>query len=712
MFRNYLTIAVRNLVRHKIYSFINISGLAIGMACCILILLFVQDELSYDGYHEKAGQIYRIVVERHAKGKMKSTVSTPAPMAPALLNDFPEIVHVVRFFNQDNPTPLVRYGDKRFYEKRFFFTDANVFDVFPFPLIRGSAQTALQEPFSVVITEEMARKYFGDEDPLGKVLTFKNWLDLKITGVLQNLPPHSHRRFDFLASFATLEKWLGKDFMSNWYNNMCRNYVLLPRNYPAVELEKRFPTFIGKYFGEDTEALGKLYLQPLKRIHLYSKRDYGMASAGDIQQIYILSTIACFVLLIACINSMNLSTASSAQRAKEVGIRKVVGARRMQLVRQFLGETLLLAFIALLLAIALVELTLPLFNGFTGKELMMDYRDIRGVLGLGGIVLLVGIVAGSYPAFFLAAFQPVEILPGGPVGQMTFRAESSPVHPDPLTMRMLWVDHDFIETLGIELGPGRNFSKDHPTDATEAFILNETAVKQLGWESPGAAIGKPFERIYGPKPDERVTGRIIGVAKDFHFRSLRFDIEPLVIHLWPWLNYIIVRVQPDHVPSTLAFLERTWQKFDPNHPFEYYFLDDRFASLYRAEESLGQISGAFATLAIFVACLGLFGLAAFTAEQRTKEIGIRKVLGASISGIVLLLSKEFTKLVLVSNLIAWPIAYWAMNRWLQDFAYRIHIGVGTFLLAGVLALIIALLTVSFQAIKAALANPVKALRYE
>jgi putative ABC transport system permease protein len=803
MFRNYLTVAVRNLVRHKVHSFINISGLAIGMACCILILLFVQDELSYDRTHENADRIYRILVEYSTgSGQTGKIEATSGPMAPALLDEYPEVIHAVRI--RPGGEVLVGYGDKRFYEERFCFTEPGIFDVFTFPLIKGDPKTALKEPDSIVITEEIARKYFGDEDPMGKTLRVDNKQDYRITGVLQKVPSNSHFGFDLFASIGSLSGILEHRF-NNWGSFMLETYLLLPEGYPPAQLEEKFPLFIEKYMGEMISASGlkfAFYLQPLTRIHLYSNMDYGIGSEGDIRSIYVVSAIAFFILLIACINFTNLSTARSANRAKEVGMRKVVGANRLQLIKQFLGESVLLSFIALLLSVALVELFLPAFNTLSGKELTIGYCDNHLLLFcLFGIALLVGIFSGGYPAFFLSAFQPVEVLKGSPkrglkspllrrilvvfqfvisiiliiatgivYDQLNYMRNENlgfdreqvvvmPIlrdkslkeryesiksellqHPGILSaaassqtpgnsfegfsvrregntdtapnerkvMPHLFIDYDFIETLGIELATGRNFSKDFATDEKKGFLFNESAVKELGWESPEAAIGKQIEW------DGWLKGNtIIGVVKDFHFLSLRHKIGPVAMRIYPeYFNCISVKIRPDNIPATLAFLETIWRKFAPSYPFEYFFLDDHFEKLYKAEHKLGKIFGFFSLLAIFIACLGLFGLASFATEQRTKEIGIRKILGASISGIVLLLSKEFTKLVIVSNLVAWPVAYWAMNRWLQDFAYRIHIGVGTFLLAGVLALVIALLTVSFQAVKAALANPVEALRYE
>ncbi len=793
MFRHYFIVAVRNLLKKKSYSMINIIGLAIGIACCILILLYVQDELSFDQYHENVDQIYRLVLERHAAEKMSLDISTPPPLASALTNDFPQIIHTVRFLNTDNPIPLVNHGDKRFYERHFFFVDPNVFDVFTIPFILGDPNKSLQKPNSIVITEETARKYFGDENPLGKTLTFNNYLDLEVTGVVQNSPSNSTLKFDFLASFSTLYGWLGREFVDNWQNNICQTYLLLSDDFSAKILSRQLPDLIKKYLSE-ANSLKQIHLQPLNRIHLYSYQDYQLSSGGDIRYIYLLSAVALFILLIGCINFMNLATARSIERFREVGIRKVVGATKNQLVQQFLGETLLSTILALLIAIIMVELCLPYLNTFIESDITVNYRqDLNLWIGLIGIGLFVGFISGVYPAFFLSRFQPIHtlkkrvkighsrvslrqvlivvqftltitliigtmvvndqiyfmqnkklgfdkdhviivpirdqalrqnpeplktqlrqhpyilqvgasaLLPGGPVGRTRFRVEAI---SDEGTMSMLWVDHDFIKTLGIELVAGRDFSNKFQTDATEAVILNEEAIRQLGWTDPDEAIGKSFELV-GSK-----RGRIIGVVKDFNFASLHRKIEPLVLHEWPWLNYILVRVAATHLPNILDDLENTWRKFDPNHPFTYTFLDDKFDQFYQSEKQLGQISGFFSLLAISIACLGLLGLVAFDVEQRTKEIGIRKVLGASITNIVKLFTIGFVKLVFLANLIAWPIAYLVLEDWLQNFAYRIDIGLSTFLLSGTLVLVIALLTISYQSIKAALMNPIKTLRYE
>ena len=805
MFRNYLTVAFRNLVRHKVYSFINISGLAIGMTCCVLILIFARFELGYDAYHENADRIYRIAHERGtADGRIVPSATSPPPLAPVLRNEYPEVVHAVRFVRG---TSVIRYGNNRFRE-RLFFTDASVFDVFDFPLVKGDAQTALREPFSVILTEMTARKYFGHEDPLGKVLTFETPVvqhDYKVTGVIQEVPHNSHFRFGILASYESLHEDDGTSaILKNWLSNpVLYTYLLLPQDCSPAELERKLPALIKKYMGEASAARGqvlRLFLQPLTSIHLYSHLNHEVEPNSDVVHVYLFAALACFVLLIACINFMNLSTARSARRAKEVGIRKVTGANRLQLIRQFLGESTLLAFIALLVAAALVEISLPLFSRLVDQPLAVDYGNLSVPFGLVGVALITGIVAGSYPAFFLSAFQPAAVLKGtlnacsktsrfrqvlvtvqfaisttliismGIIyAQMDYVRNKSlgfekahvialpifrhrdlrskyelvkaellqspdilscavssdvplrstpgfplrrwPAHPEgapgELQVPGYSVDQDFWETLGITLVAGRNFSKGSAADETEAVIVNETAVRRFGWASSEEALGK------GLVLRNRKRGTIIGVVKDFHVQSLYQQIEPLIFRISPSsCNNLLVRIRPNRSSSALDLLKREWETYVPSSPFEYAFLDEYFDRQYRTDERRGKMLGGFTVLAIFIACLGLFGLVSFAAEQRTKEIGIRKALGATASNIVLLLSKDFARPVILANVIAWPIAYYAMNNWLQNFAYRIDLGMGTFVLGGMLALAIALVTVSYQAIKAALANPVDALRYE
>jgi len=792
MFKNYLKIAFRNLIKHKAFSVINISGLAIGMACCFLIIIFVQDELSYDRFHERADRIYRISSEENRRGVIANYPLVFSGIPPVLQNNYSEVLDYVRFDPRENV--LIRSEDKEFYEGRLFYTDASVFDVFTFPLVKGDPESALREPYSLVLTQRMAEKYFSGENPMGQTLAIDNENDYKITGVLENVPRNSHIKFDFLASIATLETQdprYGK--LWAW---KCYTYLLLPKDYSYLDLERKLPDFIRRHRGKKAVEAYTFYLQPLTRIHLHSHLGFEVEANSDIRYVYIFSAIAFFILLIACINFMNLSTARSANRAKEVGIRKVLGADRSRLIKQFLGESLTLSLVVLPAAVALIELFLPAFNALTGKELRIDYFGNSVVfLGLIGILLFVGILSGTYPAFFLSAFRPAAVLKGrlragagcslfrkalvvvqfsisivliagtiiitnqldfirdkklgfdkdhvvvmpvmrSGIGQNfeTFKREllqnpgiqsvcgstSAPSfvptrsvfipegaeEGERLVLRNVLVDYDFIQTFGMEIKEGRDFSRDFATDKKEAFIVNEAAVRQFGWESP---VGKKLIDLEGP------TGHVIGVVKNFHFRSKHQKIEPLIFSLLPSSRYVYlisVKINPSNIRETLSFLKSQWKEFSSGWPFEYFFLDDNYDRLYKSEERLRHVFLTFTFLGIFIACLGLFGLAAFTAEQRTKEIGIRKVLGASVLNILILLCREFATWVLLANIIAWPVAYLAMNRWLQNFAYRINIGWAVFVAAALLALGIALFTVGFQAAKAALADPSDALRYE
>jgi putative ABC transport system permease protein len=647
----------------------------------------------------------------------------------------------------------------------------------------------------------MARKYFGSENPLGQTMRIEaggQSADLKVTGVIESLPHNSHFHADFLASFKTYEAIVGDGEMQSWTSNNYATYILMSKNHDINTLKQQLNPFIDRHMGEEMSRQTQLILQPLTDIHLHSHLDSEIESNSDIVYIYIFSVIGFFVLMIAAINFMNLSTARSSHRAKEVGLRKVVGANRSQLIKQFLSESLLTAFAGLTVALILVKLLLPRFNQFIGRELSLSLTENMALLA--GLILLavfVGIVSGLYPAVFLSSFQPAMVLKGSKekrrrklslrtvlvvfqfaisiiliicVGVVTsqlkyirdinlgFNQEQVVVLPsssrissqlesvktrlyenpnvisvsaakrvpsgrlldsssarvirgeeiEPINfmIALLRVDHDYIPTFGMEMAAGRNFSKTMPTDATNAFILNETAIRQIGWESPSDAIGKGFG--YG-----RSQGQIIGVVKDFHFESIHHTIAPIVMVLSSYsLNQVAVRISPSNIPGTMAFLQSKWQEYRPNYPFSYYFVDERFDQQYRSENKLLQLFGYFAFLAIFIACLGLFGLALYTAEQSIKEIGIRKVLGASVSSLVFLFSKEFSKWVLLANVIGWPVAYFAMTKWLENFAYRTSLNLWVFLLAGVIALFIALITVSYHSIKAAVADPVTSLRYE
>ena len=806
MLRNYLKIALRNLKKHKGFSFINIAGLALGIACCLLILLLIRDELSFDRFHEHRDQVYRVVNQHPGQFYMGTDfiAVTPAPLAPALMTEFPEVIKATRIDSSNEV--IISYQNKRFYEDGFYWTDSHFFDVFSFPLIQGDQSKALNEPYSVIVSERMAHKYFGDEDPIGKIIALNNRYDFVVTGILKDVPRNSHLQFGFLAPLITLSRIREQeDFLEGWGNYSYYTYFLLQKGYSPEDLEKKFPAFVEKYLGErfrqrrqrdPSYVASRFFLQPLKRIHLYSHLNFEISPNNDIKQIYLLSALAFITLLIACINYMNLATARSASRAKEVGMRKVVGAERRQLIRQFLGESIFICCIAVLLAALLVELFLPAFNSLVGKSISFHfYRNWEFFIGLICLALVVGIVSGSYPAFFLSTFRPVTVLKSGfkteakgsflrkilvifqfaasiilvistaiisgqieyirnkklgftreqvvvvPVKDRELRQNHKPLKNEllqnpsvlgctastwlpnnirtnvgdttwdgmeegtDLQVYLLEADHDFIDVFGIELVEGRNFSREFSTDS-EAYIINETARRIFGWEK---ALGKRF----GFRNEQVGPGPIIGVVKDFHFLSLHQEIEPLAIHLTDnRMSYLSLKIDTENIPRTIGFLKEKWKIFSPNSPFDYFFLDDDFEKMYRSEIRLGKIFASFTALAIFIACLGLFGLASFTSEQRTKEIGVRKVLGASVSNIVILLSKDFSKWVCIASLIAWPVAYYFMSRWLQSFAYRTSMGIWIFLLATALAFLVAMATVSFKSVKAALANPVESLRYE
>ena len=815
MFKNYVTVAVRNLLKYKGYSFINILGLAIGMACCILILLFVQDELSYDQYHEKAEQIYRLERIGIFQGMDYHTPVTAHPYGPTMVADFPEIRQKVRLWVVDLN---VRDSNMQFSEEEVYFADANLFDVFSFKLKLGDPAAALQTPSSIVITEAMAERYLGEKAPLGQTLNL-TWGDslmaFKVTGILEDIPHNSHFHTDFFASYSSLDILLAEQ-MNIWLSNGIITYLLLNEGTDLAALEAKFPPFVEKYMGKqvrqflgpeaDITAMIKLKLFPMLDIHLHSDLEHELEANGSITTVYIFFAIAFLILVIAAINFMNLSTARSARRAKEVGLRKVVGAERKFLVMQFLGESVLISLIALALGVLLAELALPAYNAFTLKTLSISYMDNpQGVLVFAGLVLLVGVVGGLYPAFFLSAFQPITVLKGTfskTSGKSSFLREGLvvlqfgisvvlivstlivsdqldfvskkrlgfnkeqvvvlPILDDAIREKLdvvrtelrrnpnvlnvaasarypgssgfsdtIWrragstgedfvviqqfqIDEGFLPTMGMELAHGRNFSQEFETDR-EGVILNEAAVAELGWQSPSEAIDNSVEVPRSATPDDYRRAPVIGVVKNFHFKSLRQKIEPLVLHMGivdRGVNFVSARISQNDIPETLAFIKDTWTRFSPNYPFEYFFLDERFDSQYRAEQRMQTIFGTFTGLAIFVACLGLLGLASFTAEQRTKEIGIRKVLGASESSIVILMSRQFLRLVVVAFVMAAPLAWYLMSRWLEDFAYRTNMSWQSFVISGLIVTAIALVTVSFQAVKAAVANPVDALQYE
>ena len=812
MFKNYLKVAVRNILRQRIFSFINIIGLAIGIACCILILLFVRYELSYDKFNKKADGIYRVTREWFNEDGASSLhlARVAPPIGPLLKNDFPQIVkEETRLFQDENVQ--LKVGEKSFIENRFFWAEQSTFKIFTVHFVKGNKDNALSEPKSIVITLSMAKKYFGNEDALGKSIKYGDLGELKVTGVIKNVPENSHLKYDFLASFITLynPEIIGrKTLEENWGSNNYLTYILLEKNISVEQLKSKIPSFIDKYISQvirrnngemPAKALhnyNSLHFQKLTDIHLHSHLTTEVEENGDIKNIYIFSAIALFVLLIACINFMNLSTARSTKRAREIGIRKVLGAYRQQLMKQFIGESVLTVFISLFFSIIIVELTLKTFSNFSQRDLHLNiFSDPFLFAAILVLAIVVGFISGSYPAFLLSSFQPIAVLKGNKifsrrslfrtilvVMQFTisialiiamgvvfrqidyvknknlgytkdhliilpasekmknnlesFKSQllqkpdvkmvtSSKLVPSNMLVNS-WVakifdknksislnfrlavdevDYEFFKTYRIKFSAGRDFSKDYSTDDSAAFILNESAVHKLGWTAK-QAIGKRM--LYGDR-----DGRIIGVVQDFNFESLHNEIVPIIFVITKTgNNQITVRISGKDIPATLNFLRKKWTEYKPDYPFDYTFLDDQLAGLYDKDQKIGDVFGIFAIIAIIIASLGLFGLASYTAEARTKEIGIRIVLGAKVSGIITLLLKEFLFLIIIANLIAWPLSYYFMNKWLNEFAYKTGISFWLFIAAGILAIIITIMTISYQSIKAATANPVKSLRYE
>jgi putative ABC transport system permease protein len=799
MFKNYLKLTFRNLLKHKVFSLINITGLAIGIACSILIILFVTFELSYDKFHQKADRIYRLAMKASIGNTKIKQIRSSAMTFKTLLQDFPEIEQGVKFLDFSNI--IVETDEKVFYESDAIAVDGNFFDVFSFPLVKGSPKTVLNRPNSVVITKEIAGKYFGENKAVGKMLKIElpgdlGTLDFEITGISENVPDNSHFHYNFLISLASFPGFINEP---EWTAHNFIAYFVLKDGNSRKELEAKFPAFTRKYMGGDKfdqwVAKGnswEYFLQPLTEIHLNSE----LGGEIDAAYVYIFLVVAVFILLIACINFMNLTTAKSAARAKEVGLRKVAGSSRSNLVKQFLGESIIISFIALALAIVIVECLLPAYSNFIGRPLEIHYFDNFIVIpSLIALALLVGLLSGSYPAFFISAFKPVSVLKGKLkegaksswlrnslvifqysisiiliIGttvvykQLNFiqneklgfdkehviviknpRALSGNINPfkeklqqypgvqnvsishdvpgkgsmnigfgaeevkEGLPLNLYCCDPEFKDVMKLEMAQSRFFPRDYPTDSS-AVIINEAALKVLGYDQP---INKKLNDWLDPQG----IFHVIGVVKDFHYESMHQKVRPMGLfflngtYKWP-PNYISVRVNPGNISQTVQWIENTWDAFSPKLPLEYSFLDEDYDRLYKSEQQTQQLFMVFSFLAIFIACLGLLGLASFMAQQRTKEIGIRKALGATVNQITVMLSKDFTKWVLLANLAAWPVAYLAMHKWLQDFAYRIEISWWMFVFAGVLAFIIALLTVSFQVVRAARKNPVDSLQYE
>jgi len=798
MINNYFKIAWRNLLRGKIFSVINITGLAIGLTAFLLLALYINDELGYDRFHENGDRIYRVSREFLAEdGSTDLHLANVAPpYGPLIAQDFPEVEQVVRML-RTNLT--IQYGDALFNEERAFFAEDGFLDMFTVNVVQGDAHTALKDPFTILLSTTLAKKYFGSENPIGKMVRVDAREEMMVTGVFEPFPGQSTMHPELLISFTTLndDNIYGTERLrTNWGNNSFNTFLLLPKGYDVQKIADAFPAFQNKHMGENTSKWSVLHLMKLTDIHLHSHTDSEIEPTSDIRYIYFFSAIALFILVIACINYMNLTTARSAKRAKEVGMRKVVGAQRSQLIRQFLTESLLYTLIALIISFILSFATLPLLNSLSGKNLLFSDLFSPAFLGIAaGVMLFTALASGSYPAFFLTAFQPIKVFKGKvasdvkrgvlqqllvtvqfaiavlliicttvvynqmkhvqdfklgytkeqviilpatgdsaafesmrqqliqhtgivnvarssriPTGRLLDGQGASVVRggelaPTGAMIKGLAIDEQFIPTYQIEMVAGRNLSHVHPTDRTEGFILNESAVRTLGLGSPEDAIGKGF--AYGSQ-----KGQIIGVTKDFHFESLHEHMVPLAMAMNPdgyaWWS---VRAS-GNVRAALDQLESVWKVRFPNAPFRYDFLDNRFAELYNREQTQQVLFGIFAGIAIFISCLGLLGLSMYMAELRMKEIGIRKVMGASVSGIVQLLSRDFLKLVLIAIVVAAPIAWWLMSKWLEDFAYRIDIQWWMFAAAGLAAVVIALITVSWQAIRAAVANPVDSLRDE
>jgi putative ABC transport system permease protein len=803
MWKNYFNTVLRGIWRYKAFSAINILGLAVGIACSLMILLYVQYEFSYDKHNEKLAQIYRLNIHGIMSGNEINAVATPYPMAATLVREYPEVEYAARFRQFFNDT-LVSIKDIQYQERRIFHADPSLIDVFTFDFIAGDPNTALVNPYSVVINQTMAEKYFPDSTALGQSLTFNNSTDYQITAVIRDVPDNAHVHPDMLVSFTS-----DQDHDStNWISNNIQTYFVLRDGSSTEELKEKLQDMITKYVAPQIESAmginiveflndGGVYeynLQAASDIHLYSDLEGEFEANGNINYVYTFLSVAFFVLLLACVNFMNLSTARSANRAKEIGVRKVMGANRGQLLVQFLGESILISLLALLIALPIVYFSLPAFNALTEKNISLSLLfSVQAFFLLLGFTIAVGTISGSYPALFLSKFHPQEVLkgkfsggaksswfrggmvvlqfaisialvaatlivygqldfmrskdlgfekeqlmviqrasalgeqrdsfldqierqpgvikaastihvPGELVDQNVYIVEGQPMN-DTHALWAFSVGWDYIETLGFDIVDGRAFSKEFGNDDS-AYMINEAAARELGIDNPTE------HNILEPGPDGLDTGPIIGVVKDFHFQSMHQEIRPVIIRLREFSRYAVVRVQAANIQDTISEIEDTWEQMTNSEPFQYSFLDEDFDNLHQGDRKMGEVFSGFSALAILIACLGLYGLASFTTEQRTKEIGVRRTLGANVKDIVLLISREFLLLVLIALLIAIPITWLAMNQWLQIFSYRIDVPFTAFFYSGMLAIIIAFLTVSFQSVRTALLNPTLTLRDE
>jgi len=798
MIKNYLKIAWRSIRSNSLFSAINITGLSVGVSCCVLIFLYVQHDLGYDTFNERLPDLYRITIQVHQPKENSFFAATSPRFAPAIKAAFPE---VEKFARVQFSKRLLSYDHKKFYDTRIMFADSAFLEMFSFPLLEGHAHTVLASPYSIVLTESAAKNYFGTAAAMGKTMTLSDTINLTVTGIIKDVPENSHLAFNCVISRSTLSdlskatgfKYANED---DWFFLDSQSYLLLKKNTDRARLEKKIDSYMQQQTAPERKTYGmwmNTYLQPVKDIHLHSdyQAEISPNSNSDIRYVYIFSATAALILLIACCNFINLSTAKSLNRSKEIGLRKVIGARRTQLISQFLGESVVLTLIASIISFIVVLIALPGFNMFTQKHISLNW-GIVPVYGL--IILSVGILSGLYPALLMSSFSPVKALKGhirhgwqdivfrkglvvfqfsiaialiigtslileqlsyiqnkklgmnkSQVLQVELRRSDLPkvqtlikefsrnpqvmnvtlndfsfkgipaitmlpeghAQNELVAVNVMSGDESFLNTFGIQLVAGRDLSKNFPADVNEAFLVNEAAVKSFGWSTPKQALGKRIDWAFGK------TGKVIGVVKDFNYASLHNQISPLVIHMYPpFYKQLSLRLRSDDLQKTVKDLEATWKGLIDENPFKFSFMEDDFESLYRAEEKMRSVLSAFTFLSIFVACLGLFGLAAFTIRQRYKEIGIRKVLGAGLNNIITLLSADFVKLVLLAILIAAPIAWLAIHYWLQGFAYRIDVSGWVFVASGSAALLIALATVSLQAMKAGPANPVKSIRTE
>lgn len=801
MLINYIKLAIRNLTNQKVYTTINVLGLSFGITACLLIAIYIFQELSYDNFHANGTKLYRVGQTSHSSEGDESEVQSPHPLGEALIQDYPEVEKMSRIYFSEND--LIVYGEKRFFEDHIAFADSSFFEMFSFNLIQGNPKEVLSRKNTVVLTQSTARKYFENENPVGKTIEFNNKYSFEVTGICEDVPVNSHFNFDFLFSYSTLNgDFIGVSIIDQWGAMFgSYTYLLMPEGIDYKAFEKKASEVYTKYTTPPGGVTKSLFLQPLADIYLFSNYPEEIGPTNTVSNLYILGSIALFILIIACINFMNLTTARSIKRAREVGVRKVLGAHRFQLTRQFISESLILSIISLIISFVSVEILLPYFSELIEKKIEFSYvQNIEVTLLLVASVLAVGIVAGIYPGLFLSGYKPITVLRGvkitdqgsnaasllrkglvitqfvisialiactliineqlnymttanmgfdtrhmlivpaysdidenyesikaeiqtvsgvesvsasfsAPISEHGFGTSIYPKGRDGgerVGIRVNLIDFDYVNNYNLELIAGENISEKTVSDYSSAIVINETLSKKLGFSNPADVIGEKYDLGIN-----RVAPPIIGVVKDFHFSSMHNKISPLVFMYWPrFYNNFNIKVASQNVSNVLAEVEKIIVKYSPDFPFTYSFLDEDIAELYKNEAQASKIVVTFSVVAVFIACLGLLGLISFSAEQRRKEIGIRKVMGADILSIVKMISKEFFVLVIAANIVAIPIVFYFMNKWLSDFAYKISIGGEIFAYSIVITILLTLITISYQAVKAAIANPVESLRDE